>query len=173
MCWMQKQWAGKKTWVPLIRAKLLWPNKWVRASPKLQGLWGADGQLWRVPTEGGLRRVKLWPTDRVLRIVSSMHSTDAWHVPSGPHWFKRKWDSVWPGDVYWLPKCKSRDGFVPIVGAFDGGGLGLAWVTLTGPRLRSPTHRRVWYTHVWVSHIIPMTIFKMICDFCHSPSVGS
>lgn len=63
---MQKEWAGVKIQVTLIRAKWLRPDDCVRISPKLQATWGTHGQAWGVPAERGLRRENSRYTDSVL-----------------------------------------------------------------------------------------------------------
>ena len=56
----------------MTRAKFLWPDDWVRASLKRQGLWGAPGQQWLVPTDSGPSRDKPQTSDRVLSTQGSL-----------------------------------------------------------------------------------------------------
>ena len=86
MCWMQEKRPER-----LTRAKLLWPEDWVRASLKQQGLWGAPGQQWWVPTDSGPGRDKPQTGDRVFGAQgSSMREGNegypVWSEPTGLLW---------------------------------------------------------------------------------------
>lgn len=50
-------------------AKLLGPDKWVRAFLKQQGLCDAHGQPWSVPAENGLRKEN-WPVPPLAPLTS-------------------------------------------------------------------------------------------------------
>ena len=96
----------------LTRAKLFWPDDWVRASLKRQGLWGALGQQWWILTDSGPRRDKPQTGDRVLGAQgSSMREGNegypVWSEPTeGLLWHKpQKILMVVTGGMCHNPQC--------------------------------------------------------------------
>ena len=59
----------------LTRAKSLWPNDWISASPDRQGLWGAPGQQWWVPTERGPKKETPWSDNSHFYLYSTFKIT--------------------------------------------------------------------------------------------------
>ena len=82
MCLKQEKWASVRIWASLTRAKLWWLDNWVRASPKLQLLWGVPGLQWSVSIKSGPRKEQWWTGDRVMGGQGSlMHvGSEGWTV---------------------------------------------------------------------------------------------
>ena len=73
-------------WASLTQAKLWWPDDWVRASPKLQLLWGVPGLQWSVSIKRGPRKEQWWSGIRVMGDQGSfMHvGREGWLAWSDP-----------------------------------------------------------------------------------------
>ena len=66
----------------LTRGKLWWLDNWVRASPKLQLLWGVPGLQWSVHVKSGPRMEDRWMATRSWAVKAHWCT---WGEKAGPH----------------------------------------------------------------------------------------